>query len=178
MALRATIFKLELHIADMVRGYYNSHVLTLARHPSETEERLMLRILVFALLADEQLVFTRGLSIADEPALWQKDLTGLILNWVDLGHPDERRLLQASGKSAQVTVCCYGGSASQVWWQGVQSTVSRMPNLKVISVAPEAVRALAGLLQRTMTLHISIDEGTALVTSDRDSVPVDISVWH
>ncbi|MEO6985437.1 MAG: YaeQ family protein, partial [Paralcaligenes sp.] len=143
MALRATIFKLDLHIADMERNYYNSHALTVARHPSESDERMMLRVLAFALLADDDLVFTRGLSTADEPALWRKDLTGLVLNWVDLGHPDERRLLQASGKSAQVTVCCYGGSASRVWWQSVQKTVARLRNLRVISVEPEAVRALA-----------------------------------
>src|SRR3546814_9794016 len=80
MALRATIFKLDLHVADMDRGYYGSHVLTLARHPSETDERMMLRILAFALYADEGLAFTRGLSTTEEPSLWRKDLTGAILN--------------------------------------------------------------------------------------------------
>lgn len=178
MALRATIFKLDLHIADMERNYYNSHALTVARHPSESDERMMLRVLAFALLADDDLVFTRGLSTADEPALWRKDLTGLVLNWVDLGHPDERRLLQASGKSAQVTVCCYGGSASRVWWQSVQKTVARLRNLRVISVEPEAVRALARMAQRSMTLHVSIEEGLALVTSDVDSVTVAVETWH
>src|SRR5690554_3628858 len=162
MALRATIFKLELHVADMDRGYYGSHVLTLARHPSETDERMMLRVLAFALYADEGLAFTRGLSTTDEPALWQKDLTGSILNWIELGHPDERRLLQASGKSRHVVALCYGGHASRVWWQGVQTGLARVPNLSVLSVAPTQVQALAGLSQRSMTLHVTIQEHSAL----------------
>ncbi|MDS1141447.1 YaeQ family protein [Pusillimonas sp. SM2304] len=178
MALRATIFKLDLHVADMDRGYYGSHVLTLARHPSETDERMMLRVLAFALYADEGLAFTRGLSTTDEPSLWQKDLTGSILNWIELGHPDERRLLQASGKSEQVVVFCYGGHASQVWWQGVQANVARAPNLSVLSVSPASVQALAGFAQRAMTLHVTIEEGMALVASDADSVSVPLDVWR
>src|SRR5690606_35181019 len=160
MALRATIFKLELHVADMDRNYYGSHVLTLARHPSETDERMMLRVLAFALYADQGLAFTRGLSTTDEPALWQKDLTGSILNWIELGHPDERRLLQASGKSDKVVVLAYGGHASQVWWQGVHAGVARAPNLTVLSVAPVDAQALAGFAQRAMTLHVTIQERT------------------
>src|SRR5690606_25360276 len=172
MALRATIFKLDLHVADLDRGYYGSHVLTLARHPSETDERMMLRVLAFALYADEHLAFTRGLSTTDEPALWHKDLTGSIMNWIELGHPDERRLLQAGGKSERVAVLCYGGHASQVWWQGVQPGVARMRRLDVLSVQPAAAQALAALSQRNMTLHVTIQEGVALVASDSDSVSV------
>ncbi|HEY9571995.1 MAG TPA: YaeQ family protein [Pusillimonas sp.] len=178
MALRATIFKLDLHVADMDRGYYGSHVLTLARHPSETDERMMLRILAFALYADEGLAFTRGLSTTEEPSLWRKDLTGAILNWIELGHPDERRLLQAGGKSDQVVVFCYGGHASQVWWQGVQAAVARIRKLSVLSVSPYAVQALAGLAQRAMTLHVTIQEGVALIASDSDTVSVELDVWR
>ncbi len=178
MALRATIFKLDLHVADMVRGYYDSHALTLARHPSETDERMMMRVLAFSLLADEHLAFTRGLSTTEEPALWRKDLTGAILTWVELGHPDERRLLQASGKAEQVVVFCYGGPASQVWWQGAQQGLERIRNLSVYSVRPEAVRELANLAQRSMTLHVSIEEGMAMVSSDNGSVVVEIETWR
>lgn len=178
MALRATIFKLELHVADMVRGYYDSHVLTLARHPSETEERMMLRVLAFALYASEGLSFTRGLSTTDEPSLWEKDLTGSILTWIELGHPDERRILQASGKSQRVVVFCYGGHASHVWWQGVQTGVARAQNLNVISVNPAQVQGLAALARRNMTLHVTIEEGTALVSSDDDSVSLDLTAWR
>lgn len=178
MALRATIFKLELHVADMDRSYYGSHVLTLARHPSETDERMMLRVLAFALYADEDLSFTRGLSTTEEPSLWRKDLTGSILSWIELGHPDERRLLQAGGKSDEVVVFCYGGHASQVWWQGVQAGVSRMRQLSVLSVDPAAVQTLASLSQRNMTLHVTIQEGVVLVASDSDSVSVEIVRWR
>lgn len=178
MALRATIFKLDLHVADMDRNYYNSHTLTLARHPSETDERMMLRVLAFAIYADENLAFTRGLGTADEPSLWKKDLTGSILTWIELGHPDERRLLQASGKSRRVVVLCYGGQASQVWWSGVQARLSRVKNLSVLSVSPAAAKALAAMSKRSMDLHVAIEEGTALVSSPDDSVRVEVAMWR
>src|SRR5690606_17819366 len=178
MAVRATIFKLELHVADMDRNYYGSHVVTLARHPSETDERMMLRVLAFALYANEDLAFTRGLSTTEEPSLWQKDLTGAILNWIELGHPDERRLLQAGGKSDQVVVFCYGGHASQVWWQGVQAGVARVRHLSVLSVDPAAVQALAALSQRNMILHVNVQEGVVLISSDSDSVSVEVERWR
>ncbi|NYT82518.1 YaeQ family protein [Alcaligenaceae bacterium] len=178
MALRATIFKLELHVADMRRGYYGSHTLTLARHPSETDERMMLRVLAFALHADENLAFTRGLSTTEEPAIWQKDLTGDIHAWIDLGHPDERRLLQAAGKSRRVVVFCYGGHASKVWWQGVQGAAARMRDLAVYSVDPASAQALARLAQRSMNLHATIDEGSILLSSGEDSVSVELETWR
>jgi len=178
MALGATIYKLELHVADMSRGYYGSHALTLARHPSETVERMMLRALAFALFADERLAFTRGLSTADEPALWRKDLTDAVEDWIDLGHPDERRLAQASGRARRVAVLCYGGQASKVWWQGVQGKAARLSNLSVLAVEPEAVRSLGALAERGMTLHVSIDEGSVQVSSGAGSVALDVAVWH
>ncbi len=177
MALRATIFKLELHIADMRRSYYASHTLTVARHPSETDDRMMLRVLAFALLADEGLSFTRGLSTTEEPSLWQKDLTGAILKWVELGHPDERRLLQAAGKSDEVIVLCYGGHASKVWWRGVQAGVARLKNLTVLSVDPSAARALGAYAQRNMTLHVSVDDDGVLVSSGSDSMSMQLESW-
>jgi uncharacterized protein YaeQ len=110
--------------------------------------------------------------------LWQKDLTGAIRNWIELGHPDERRLMQASGRSDQVVVFCYAGHASQVWWQGVQSAVARAPNLTVLAVSPATVQALARFAQRSMDLHVTIEEGAALVSSADDSIAVDIEVWR
>ena len=104
MALKATIFKADLHIADMARNYYAEHALTVARHPSETDERMMARILAFALNADERLAFGKGLSDADEPDLWQKDLTGAIEHWIEVGQPDEKRLLRACGRAARARV--------------------------------------------------------------------------
>ena len=89
MAIKATIFKADCQIVDMDRHYYQDHSLTLARHPSETDERMMLRLLAFAYHASDTLAFTRGLSSSDEPDLWQKDLTGTIERWIELGQPDE-----------------------------------------------------------------------------------------
>ncbi|MGO4469908.1 YaeQ family protein, partial [Pseudoduganella sp. RAF53_2] len=99
MALKSTIYKAELSIADMDRNYYGTHLLTLARHPSETDERLMIRILAFAIHADEALVNAKGISDTEEPDLWQMDLTGAIQLWIEVGQPDERRLLKAAGRS-------------------------------------------------------------------------------
>lgn len=178
MALRATIFKLDLHVADLDRGYYGSHELTLARHPSETDERMMLRILAFAAYASEGLAFTRGLSTTDEPSLWDKDLTGSISRWIELGHPDERRVLQAAGKADSVVVFCYGGHASHVWWQGVQGALARVRNLSVLSVRPEAVKEMARLVQRAMTVHVTLQEDVALVASGTECVSVDIERWR
>lgn len=109
MALKATIFKADLQIADMDRGYYGGHALTLARHPSETDERMMVRLLAFALFAGERLAFGRGLSAEDEPALWQKDLTGAVELWIEVGLPDERDIRKACGRADRVVVLCYGG---------------------------------------------------------------------
>ena len=97
MALKSTIFKASIHIADMDRPYYGTHNLTLARHPSETDERMMMRLLAFLMFADERLAFGRGLSTEDEPALWQKDYSGTIERWVEVGLPDERSLRKAAG---------------------------------------------------------------------------------
>jgi len=116
MALKSTIFKADLQIADMDRNYYQGHSLTLARHPSETDERMMVRLLAFALFADERLEFGRGLSADDEPALWRKDLTGAIELWIEVGLPDERELRKACGRAERVVVLCYGGRGAELWW--------------------------------------------------------------
>jgi uncharacterized protein YaeQ len=102
MALKSTIYKAELQIADMDRHYYADHALTIARHPSETDERMMVRVAAFALFAQERLEFCKGLSDTDEPDLWQKDLTGAIETWIEVGQPDERRIAKASGRSNEV----------------------------------------------------------------------------
>jgi uncharacterized protein YaeQ len=116
MALNATIYKAELQVSDMDRHYYATHALTLARHPSETEERLMVRLLAFALYADERLEFGKGLSADDEPDLWRKDYSGDIQQWIELGQPDEARIRKACGRAEQVVVINYGGRAADVWW--------------------------------------------------------------
>lgn len=172
MALRATIFKADVNVADADRHYYANHPLTVALHPSETDERMMIRLLAFALHAHEDLVFTRGLSDSDEPALWQKDLTGAIDLWIEVGQPDERRLNKACGRASQVVVYCYG-HAIHPWWNGLRTRVERQRNLRVVSIPSESAKALAGMVSRTMSLHFHIEDGTVLVSGDKDSITVE-----
>ena len=156
MALKATICKAELHIADMERGYYHDHALTVARHPSETDERMMVRLLAFALNADETLAFGAGLSTDDEPDLWRKDLTGSIATWIDVGLPDEKRIRKACGRAEAVLVYSYGGRAAQLWWQQVSDKLARSNKLTVIDLPQAGTRALAGLAARNMQLQFTI----------------------
>jgi len=175
MALKATIFKVSLQIADMDRHYYGDHGLTLARHPSETDERMMVRLLAFALNAHEELTFGKGLSTEDEPDLWQKDLTGAIDLWLDVGQPDDKRMLKACGRAAQVVVYSYGPTA-HVWWGQVQGRVERARNLRVLQVPPAASQALARLAQRTMQLQCTIQDGQLWIGDGSQTVQVDVAV--
>jgi uncharacterized protein YaeQ len=169
MALKATIFKADLRIADMDRRYYSDHTLTIARHPSETDERMMVRLLAFAMHADEALLFGRRLSTDDEPDLWQKDLTGTIEIWIDVGLPDEKRVRRACGRARQVFVYSYGGRGAELWWDQVNAKLGRVENLSVISLPAASTQALATLALRNMQLQFTIQEGQIWI-SDKDKV--------
>ena len=158
MALNSTTYRIELSISDMDRGYYATHTLTLARHPSETDERLMVRLLVFALRADERLLFGKGISSDDEPDLWRKDLTGDILEWIELGQPDEQRIRKACGRARQVVVVNYSGRGADIWWDKNKVAFARLKNLTVIDIAAPAVDALAALATRNMRLQCLIQD--------------------
>jgi uncharacterized protein YaeQ len=175
MALKSTIFRADVSIADIDRSYYRDHVLRVARHPSETDERMMVRILAFALHADDALEFGRGLSAEDEPDLWRRDMTGAIESWIDVGLPDERDVRKACGRSREVHVLAYGGRAADLWWEGARDKLERLAPLQVTEVAAESSRALAGLADRTMQLQVTIQEGHVLVTNGDKSVDVAIT---
>lgn len=180
MALKSTIFKAALQIADMDRHYYADHALTLARHPSETDERLMVRLLAFALHAGDTLAFCKGLSDADEPDLWRKDLTGAVDLWAEVGQPDERRLGKACGRARQVVVYCYGSTAG-IWWKNIDDKMARFRNLAVFNLPPEQSQALAALAQRSMRLQCTIQDGHAFMTGETHSVeisPVALRAWQ
>ncbi|MGO1233791.1 MAG: YaeQ family protein [Marinobacter sp.] len=164
MALKATIFKVTLHIADMDRQYYADQPLTVARHPSETDERMMIRLLAFALNASDALEFTKGLSTDDEPELWAKTLTNDIDLWVELGLPDEDRLRKACNRSKQVILYTYGGRAVPLWWEKHHSKLARFGNLQVIDLPAEQTAELAAMAQRSMELQINIQDGEVTVT--------------
>ena len=176
MALKATIHKAQLQISDMDRHVYGEHNLVIARHPSETDERMMIRILAFALYlpADElrgRLEFTKGLSDVDEPDLWQLDLTGEVVHWIDLGQPDDRRIMKAHGRAERVTVISFA-SSTPVWWSNLEGKLTRAPKLSVWQILPEQSQALARLAQRSMQLQISIQDGSVYVSTADASVEV------
>ena len=174
MAPKATVVKAELQVTDMDRHYYASHNLILAQHPSETEERLMVRLLAFALHADERLEFGRGLSDEDEPALWRRGYTGEIEQWIELGQPDESRLRKASGRARQVIVVTYGGRAADLWWDKNAGALARLDNLTVIDIDAASVDALAAMMDRNMRLNAIVQEGELQLMGDNGSVALHV----
>lgn len=178
MALRATIYKADLNVADTDRNYYASHALTVARHPSETDERMMVRIAAYAMHASEDLAFTKGLSDTDEPDIWQKDLTGAISLWVEVGQPEERRILRACGRADQVVIYCYGGHASQIWWDGIKNKLERARNLRVVNLPAEQTQALAALTERGMQINVNISDQTVYVSAALGEATLEPEVWR
>ncbi|MGZ8338194.1 MAG: YaeQ family protein [Telluria sp.] len=172
MALKATIYKADIQIADMDRNYYQDHALTLARHPSETDERMMIRLLAFAIHANEALTFTKGLFDTDEPDLWQKDLTGAIQLWIEVGQPDEKRLLKACGRSEQVIVYSYSAT-SHIWFKQIANKLERAKNLTVINIPAEASQQLEKLAKRNMQLQCTIQDSQIYLTDGAETVLVE-----
>ena len=174
MASNATIFKAMLQIADMDRNYYQDHALTLARHPSETDERMMVRLLAFVRHAHEALLFGRGLSSMDEPALWQKDLTGNIDLWIEVGQPEEKDIRRACGRAKQVCIYTYGGRGADLWWTQNREKLERVENLTVMNLPLDASRALAKLAQRNMQLQCTIQEGQIWLGDGNNAVQIEL----
>lgn len=177
MAIAATIFKAELIVSDMDRNYYQTHNLTLARHPSETDSRLMLRVLAFALYANENLAFGAGISSDEEPDLWLKSLTGEIKLWIDLGLPSEKRIRQACGKAGKVVIFCYGSRSTMPWWRKLEAQLNRFDNLTIRYCNDENLAALTALCQRNMQLQCSIQDGTIWVNSESTNLNVQLDTW-
>lgn len=174
MALKATVFKVQLQIADMDRHYYQDHQLTLAQHPSENDERMMVRLLAFALNASETMSFTKGLSTDDdEPELWDRSLDGVINLWVEFGQSDEKWLRKASGRAKQVQLFCYGGRSVPVWWKNNQQSLERYKNLKIIDIAEESVKAMVSLVNRNMDLQCNISEGQVWLSDSSQSILIE-----
>lgn len=174
MALKATIFKASLQVSDLDRNYYGEHQLTLARHPSETDERMMVRVLAFALNAHEHLQFGKGLSDTEEPDLWQKDLAGQIVHWIDVGQPDEKRLIRASGRAGRVTVYAYGRGADP-WWKANGERLARARNLSVWRVPTEASDAVGKLAERAMQLQCTVQEGQVWFSSAAGAAQLELA---
>jgi uncharacterized protein YaeQ len=176
MALKATIHKVRLQLADMDRNIYGDHELTIARHPSETDERMLMRVLAFALNvpADDAhgaLELAKSLWDTDEPDLWQRDLTGDIVHWIEVGQPDDRRLSKAASRARKVTVYSYATS-TPIWWQGLQGKLVRAPKVAIWAVDPEQSQALAALVERSMGWQVTVQDGTVWVSDTVHSVEI------
>lgn len=177
MAIKSTVLKATLQIADMDRYYYADHALTLALHPSETEERMMVRLLAFALYASDSLVFAQGISGEEEPDLWQKNLTGAIERWIVVGLPDERIIRKACGRAGEVVIVSYGRTAD-IWWNDNRSKFARLNNLTVLRLPADATLALAKLASRTMQLQCTIQEGSLMFSCDQGVVQIEPELRH
>jgi uncharacterized protein YaeQ len=177
MTQKATIHKVELSISDMDRHYYETHNLTVAKHPSETDERLMVRILAFALNAHERLEFSRGLSTDDEPDIWQKSLSGELELWVALGLPSDKVVRQSCGKADEVIVYCYGGRTAEIWWEKIKNSTTRFNNLQVINFSETDTSELAKQASRSMKLQVNIQDRDVMVSVGGSIVYVTPIKW-
>ncbi len=175
MALKATVFKAALQVADLDRHYYAEHRLTLARDSSETDERMMVRILAFALNAGEDLLITSDMSETEEPSLWRKDLDGRIRLWIEVGLPEPRRLKKAAGRSDQVLLYLYHGRQARLWWEGNRAELEGIRGLKVLEIDQESVRALAALAQKTMDLQVTIQDGQPSLAHEGGMVEIHLA---
>lgn len=176
MAIKSTIYKVELSVSDMDRHYYETHKLTIAKHPSETDERLMLRILAFALNAHEQLEMTKGISTDEEPDIWQKSLSGELELWVALGLPTEKNVRQSCGKAKQVIVYCYGNTAES-WWDKIKNSTTRFDKLQVVNFSEKDTKSLGELASRSMKLQVNIQDREVMVSVDDSIVYVNPAKW-
>lgn len=166
MALKSTVYRVKLDVSDIDRGYYASHTLTLARHPSETEERLMVRLLAFVLHADPRLAFGRGLSTDEDPDLWIRDDTGDVRLWIEVGLPEERRVRRAAGRADALAIIAYGERATRVWWERNASAFGRLPALAIWALTDRELAELGALANRNMRLHAVRQEGQITLGDD------------
>ncbi len=176
MALKATIYKAQLQIADMDRAVYADHGVIIARHPSETDERMMIRLLAFALNvpADDKqgkLEFAKDLWDVDEPALWHKDYTEAVQHWLDVGQPDDKRLMRAAGRAERVSVYSFS-SSTPVWWKNIETKLTRAANLVVWQIEAAQSQALGKLAERSMQLQVTIQDGTVWMSTGAESVEI------
>lgn len=177
MAIKATVIKLDLTISDMDRDYYQQHTLTMAQHPSETDQRLILRTIAFTLFAREDLLFTKGLSEDSEPDLWQKNLIDDIELWIDLGQPDEKRIRKACHKAKQVIIVSYGDNAASMWWKATEKKAKGFDNLSIYHINSEQYETLGQLMQRHLVLNASIQDSELWLSNDQTSLHITPQRW-
>lgn len=177
MAIKSTVFKVDLQITDLDRDYYQSHLLTVARHPSETNERMMMRLIAFALHASDELSLTKGISSDEEPDIWQINLAGEIDLWVDLGQPDEKRIRQACGKSKSVIIYTYNQRSATIWWSQIKEKIERFKNLSIFNLSVENIEELENLVNRTIELQCTIQDGQVWLSNNALTMQIEKEEW-
>lgn len=175
MAIKSTIYKADVQVTNLDTHYFEEHNLTLARHPSENEGRMMIRLLAFALHAHEYMAFTKGLCADDEPDLWQKSLSDEVEVWIDLGQPDEKRIRKACGRAKKVIIYTYNYRSALTWWEQVKSKLIRFDNLTVLALTDEAVTAMGEMAKRNMQLQYMMQDGEIMVSDGQASVTIELT---
>lgn len=178
MALKATIYKAMVNVADLDRNQFLDATLTLARHPSETQERLMLRLLAWIKHAHERLQFTRGLSAEEEPDAWlRNDHLGIDL-WIEMGLPDERRIKKACTQAEEVALFAYNSRAAEIWWQQNKSKCAQYSNLSVWYLDDEQLAQLSAFAERTMNLQATIQDGAIWLSDNQNNLEIHLTAWQ
>lgn len=175
MALSSTIFKVHLDLSDLNRNIYESYKLTLARHPSENDQRMMLRLIAYALFSDEQLTFTKGISTTDEPDLWIKNYSNEIELWIELGLPDEKRIRQAHALAKQVIIFTYGDRSLEPWREQIKTSIGRFPLMKMYHIGDEQLKKLASLADKNMHLHCTIQDNDVFIGNDIQNIQLTLN---
>ena len=178
MAKSSTIYKVELQVSDLDRHYYHTHALTIAQHPSETEQRMMVRILAFTLNASERLEFTKGLSTDDVPDLWEKALTGDIQHWIEIGQPSVKRVKKACNQSEKVSIYTFSGHSAEVWLRQNKAEFTRQTRLTIIDFPTEQLSELTQCVARTMSLQCTIQDGLIWFGDAQNSIEITPVIWQ
>jgi uncharacterized protein YaeQ len=175
MALPSTIYRVTIQLSDIDRGRYETLQTTVARHPSETAERLVARLLAYALFYEPELAFTKGISAGDEPDLWLKGADGRVLLWVEVGLPEPERLLKA-GRHAERVVLVTCGRSSASWERMHSAKLEGMPNLTVVGIDQTFIDGLAARLERVIGWSVTVTEGALYLDIDGDTMETDLRV--
>jgi uncharacterized protein YaeQ len=185
MAIKSVVYKVNIGIADIDHGYYADHALTIAKHPSETDERMMIRLLTFALQAyqldamcngDAVMAFGPGLSDAGEPDVYIKDYTDQFQVWIEVGQPDDRAIIKASNKSEKAFVYAYQ-HASHVWFKNIENKLSRLRNLEIFYIEDALSAQLESMAKRSMQLQATIQEGQVMFSDGERSIDITPIKW-
>ncbi len=176
MALKSTIFKIQISVANISTNHYEDYSLTLARHPSESDERMMCRLIAFALHANDDLTFGKGVSNDEEPDLWLKNLSGQIESWIDLGQPDEKKIRQACGKASNVYIYSYQLGAAKVWWEGLSHKTRTRPELQMRQLVVSGETPLSALISRSMQLNCTIEDDEVFLAGEAEGNYISLNV--